>query len=249
MGGIRGDQIRAGTLSADRLSSQAIQDIGQALGATAHAEVSPPIPPTGVVVGEGDQLKVLKLEAAGMAVRTTTAGVTYNPAGLRHEVDTEDELAIGAADNDDPRIDAVVVDADGAYAVRAGTPAADPEAPALEEGDVLLAYVSIAAQQAQIDTMDIYDQRRRAAPASRSEEEEGDDATDAWELAFRARGKVVVKRNGVGLRRVDADPATVDEYTQTDPWDSNGTLISLGGAPADADGEDPADLIEFEYHG
>lgn len=68
-------------------------------------------------------------------------------------------VVIGAAHASYWRVDLVVVDAAGALAVRAGTAAVQPRPPARTAGDVVLAFVFVAAGVAALINADLADMR------------------------------------------------------------------------------------------
>lgn len=68
-------------------------------------------------------------------------------------------IAVGTADATNPRIDYVVITSAGAKAIRAGTAAATPSAPALTANDVVLAIVYVPATATTLTSANIYDRR------------------------------------------------------------------------------------------
>lgn len=123
----------------------------------------------GVVYGYGGGLAVAATDPASMNITVATGAAFVQ--GRMFEVHTAGEtLAIGAADPTNPRIDRVVVKLDNSsgvrsvtLAVKAGTPAASPEPPALQRDgtvwELSLAQVYVAAGATSIDADDITDER------------------------------------------------------------------------------------------
>ena len=98
---------------------------------------------------------------------TITGGADMTPAVAKGAVlsngvlfaVTAGDVIIGAADATNPRIDLIVVNASGAKAVRAGTPAASPKPPVRSANDVVLGAVYVPANDTSIETTKIVDMR------------------------------------------------------------------------------------------
>ena len=125
----------------------------------------------GVVPNVGDELVVTETSPESLGVQVTTG--RFWAAGRLYEVFSEPEtLPLASADPTNPRIDRIVVRRDLASrevvaAVLTGTPAADPDPPALTQNTVgvweeSLAQVAVAANAASVDDDDITDERRLA---------------------------------------------------------------------------------------
>lgn len=186
----------------------------------------------GVVYGAGTECAVAALASPGMAVRVQVGGTVYGTTGKRSVAGTTTSLSIGAADGSNPRYDAIVVNSSGAYAVRPGTPGSSPTAPSLTAGDTLLAYVKVAANVTEIGSADIFDHRRWANPTSRYARQTANGSATAWTLTgFRSDGTVQMSRQGFGAIPVSSNPSGMDEYTVTNPVESQGTVITVGSAP------------------
>lgn len=200
---------------------------------------------------------VTALASPGMAVRIQTShpGVYNNSNGVRKSVPTNANIAIGAADATNPRIDVVVLDAGGAIQVRAGTPATPAMPPVLSQGDVSLAQIDVAANATTIQSGNIKDFRNRQPIAgsklrtmsvsplalmtqNRSLLQPGDNALTKVSLtgptiqqspgSFLYFG-VYVYRNGGRIKNVTPNvPSGLDEYRVIE--ESNTTKVELGAA-------------------
>lgn len=95
--------------------------------------------------------------APNMSVQVAKAGILS--AGVLFAVAANTNLAIGAADGTNPRIDLVVVNSSGVLAVRAGTADAAPKPPARTANDVVLAAIYVPASDTTISSNQITDMR------------------------------------------------------------------------------------------
>jgi hypothetical protein len=80
-------------------------------------------------------------------------------AGVLKAVAASTTITIGAADATNPRIDLVVINSSGAWAVRAGTAAAAPKPPSRTANDVVMAAVYVPATDTTIGAGQITDMR------------------------------------------------------------------------------------------
>ena len=111
------------------------------------------------IIGDDDQLLVTA--SSGLTVAYAAMGA--NGAVVNRTLLTTAIIAgtttLAAADATNPRIDAVTISTAGAIANTAGTPAASPAAPTVAATLMVLAYVTVAANQTVIAAGDIFDQR------------------------------------------------------------------------------------------
>ena len=96
---------------------------------------------------------------------TVSAGVAYMSNGTRYAPAAVASLAVTAADATNPRKDIVYLSSAGVVSYLAGTAAATPAAPATPAGGLLLAEISVAANQTTVVTGNITDKRRTLATA------------------------------------------------------------------------------------
>lgn len=120
--------------------------------------------------------------------------VAYTGQGYRVRLAAAQTLAIAAADPANPRIDLVILAADGSgVSVLAGTPGANPTAPALPSGAVALAEVYVAAGATSIVNANITDRRVWASTGTEVRQARGSRATlaDRLSVALRPDGYLV----------------------------------------------------------
>ena len=176
--------------------------------------------------------KVAALASPGMAVRVVTGGTGFGNGGRKLTIPTSANLTISAADATHARYDAVVVNAAGALAVRAGTPDASPTLTTLTAGDLFLAAVKVSANVTEITGSDVFDHRRGVGARKSSKVWLTSTATE-YTFPRRLRGGVAdVFRNGANLIEPAGAASTADEYAVTDPVESNGSVVTLGAAPS-----------------
>ena len=96
---------------------------------------------------------------------SVSAGVAYMSNGTRYAPAAVASLAVTAADATNPRKDIVYLSSAGVVSYLAGTAAATPAAPATPAGGLLLAEISVAANQTTVVTGNITDKRRTLATA------------------------------------------------------------------------------------
>jgi hypothetical protein len=88
----------------------------------------------------------------GMTIRPFAGPFGINATILTVATET---LTVPTADPSNPRIDLVYVDGDGYYKLRAGTPAADPVAPAVGYNEAEVAFIYVAAGATSISSGDV----------------------------------------------------------------------------------------------
>jgi hypothetical protein len=94
-------------------------------------------------------------------VDTTGGSVWISGTKYDHTADT---AFLSTADGTDPRVDLVTVDTVPNVSVVEGTPAADPVAPDIPDGEVLIAAVFVPAGAGSISASDIHDYRVIGTP-------------------------------------------------------------------------------------
>lgn len=101
--------------------------------------------------------------------------------GDTHAVDA-DTVSVSAGDGSDPRVDLITADGDNTVNVVEGTPADNPVAPAIPEGEVLIGAVYVPAGASSVSAAEINDYR---AIRGESQYPYGDaDVTTARELEY-----------------------------------------------------------------
>lgn len=187
-------------------------------------------PPTNGVVYENGGVLGLAVQAEGspaMSVRVA-AGTAYNRYATRLNIPAgNQQVTVSAADGTHPRIDAIVLGANGSLACRAGTPGASPSVPSLTDGDVLLAYIDVPANDTTIASGQIYDQRRCSNPSDREMSFQGDGTETDFEITgFRPLGVVHGFRGGLAQNKVTT-PANASQFSQANDPLTNGTVLSF----------------------
>jgi len=100
-----------------------------------------------------------------MSVKVS-AGTARNGGEIR-VIAAVDPLAVAAADATNPRVDLVEMQGTtGVVTIKTGTPAATPKPPTLTDGRLLLAFVSVAAAAANIQSSNISERRFQGADAT-----------------------------------------------------------------------------------
>jgi len=109
----------------------------------------------GVVIG----LRVTAQATPDMTVSVAT-GTIYMANGTRYIPAANNALAVTAADATNPRIDIVYINSSGVISCLAGTAGATPSVPSVPAGGMLLATISVPANDTTIESTQIADRSK-----------------------------------------------------------------------------------------